>query len=78
VNRILPLAAIEVFVWLILLGMTFTISVGVFEISFGTATLIERVATQVARASVSAALVLVWLILWKWIADRYLSRTLTG
>jgi hypothetical protein len=67
----------EVFVWLILLAITFVISVGVFEISFGTATLMERVATQVARVSVSAALVLVWLTLWKWTADRYLSRTLT-
>ena len=77
-KRVLSLAAIEIFVWLVLLAMTFTISKGVFEITFGTTKLIERVATQVARASVSAALVLVWLMLWKWVADRYLSKTISS
>jgi hypothetical protein len=77
VNRILQLAAMEVFVWLILLAIVFVISKGAFEISFGTATLIARVATQVARVSVSAGLVLVWLLAWKKVADYYLSRMLS-
>ena len=75
VKRLLPLVSIEIFVWLILLAVTFIISKGVFAISFGTATLIERVSTQVIRVSVSAGLVLMWLLLWKWVADYYLSRT---
>jgi len=77
VNRILPLAAMEVFVWLILLAIVFVISKGAFAISFGTSTLIARVATQVARVSVSAALVLIWLLVWKKVADYYLSRMLS-
>ena len=76
-NRILPLAAMEVFVWLILLAIVFVISKGAFAISFGTSTLIARVATQVARVSVSAALVLFWLLAWKKVADYYLSRMLS-
>jgi hypothetical protein len=67
----------EVFVWLILLAIVFVISRGVFAINFGTATLIARVATQTARVSVSAALVLAWLLTWKKIADYYLSRMLS-
>jgi hypothetical protein len=77
VKRIISLAAIEVFVWLILLAITFVISKGAFAISFGTATLIDRIATQVARVSVSAALVLLWLLMWKKVADNYLSKMLS-
>jgi hypothetical protein len=76
-NRILPLAAIEVFVWIILLAITFLISKGAIEINFGTVTLIERIATQTVRLLVSGALVLAWLLAWKKVADYYLSRMLT-
>jgi hypothetical protein len=76
-KRILPLAAIEVFVWLILLAIVFVISEDVLTINFGTATLVARVATQTVRVSVSAALVLLWLLTWKKIADYYLSRMLS-
>jgi len=77
VKRLIPLAAMEVFVWLILLAVVFVISKGAFAINFGTSTLIERVATQVARVSSSGVLVLLWLFAWKKIADYYLSRTLS-
>jgi hypothetical protein len=76
-NRILPLAAIEVFVWIILLAITFLISKGAIEINFGTSTLIERIATQTVRLLVSGALLLAWLLAWKKVADYYLSRMLT-
>jgi hypothetical protein len=77
VKRLLPLAAIEIFVWLFLLGSAFVISKGAFSINFGTRTLIERVATQTARVVASAALVLVWLFGWKRVTDSYFSRTLS-
>lgn len=76
-KRLLPLAAIEVYVWLILLAITFLISKGVLQIDLGMATLMGRVATQIARLSVSAALILIWLIAWKKVTDYYLSRTLS-
>jgi len=76
VKRILPLAAIEVFVWFVLLLITFVISKEAIEISFGTATLVERIATQTVRLLVSATLILVWLLAWKKVADLYLSRML--
>jgi len=77
VRRIIPLAAIEVFAWLMLLAITFLISKGVIEISFGTATLLARIATQAVRLLVSVALVLTWLLAWKKVADLYLSRMLS-
>lgn len=76
-RRIIPLAAIEVFAWLMLLAITFLISKGVIEISFGTATLLARIATQTVRLLVSVALVLTWLLAWKRVADLYLSRMLS-
>ena len=76
-KRLLPLAAIEVFVWLFLLGSTYVISKGAFEISFGTATWTERVATQTARVTASGGLVLIWLLGWKKVTDSYLARTLS-
>lgn len=76
-KRLVPLAAIEVFVWLFLLGSTFIISKGAFAISFGTATLAESVATQTARVAASAGLVLIWLLGWKKVTDSYLTRTLS-
>jgi len=77
VKRLLPLAAIEIFVWAFLLGSTFVISKGAFAINFGTHTLAESVATQTARVVASGALVLVWLFGWKRVTDSYLSRTLS-
>ena len=76
-NRILPLVAIEVFVWFVLLLITFIISKGVIEINFGTATLVERIATQTLRLLVSGVLILVWLLAWKKVADLYLSKMLS-
>jgi type VI protein secretion system component VasK len=76
-NRILPLVAIEVFVWFVLLLITFIISKGVIEINFGTATLVERIATQTVRLLVSGVLILVWLLTWKKVADLYLSKMLS-
>jgi hypothetical protein len=67
----------EVFVWLILLAVVFVISKGAFAINFGTATLLARIATQTARVSVSAMLVLLWLLIWKKTADYYLSKMLS-
>jgi len=76
-KRILPLAAIEVFVWFALLAVTFLISKVAIEIGFGTATLAARIATQTVRLLVSGALVLGWLLAWKKVADLYLSRMLS-
>ena len=61
-KRVLPLAAIEVFVWFILLTVTFLISKVAIEISLGTATLLARIATQAVRLVVSGGLVLGWLL----------------
>jgi hypothetical protein len=76
-KRLLALAAIETFVWLLLLIVTFIISKGALEISFGSATLLARVATQIVRVVASGTLVLIWLFAWKKVADLYLSRTLS-
>ena len=76
-KRILPLVAIEISVWLMLLAITFAISKIAFAIDFGTATLVDRIATQTARLSLSAALIVVWLVAWKRVADYYLARTLS-
>jgi len=75
-KRVLSLAAIEIFVWFVLLTVTFLISRVAIELSFGTAPLIARIATQVLRLLVSGALVLVWLMAWKKVADLYLSKML--
>jgi len=76
-KRLLPLAAIEIFVWLFLLGSTYVISKGAFAINFGTTTLLESVATQTARVVASGGVVLVWLLGWKKVTDWYLVRTLS-
>jgi len=76
-KSIIALAAIEVFVWVALLGVTYVIAKGAFAINLGTTTLTERIATQAARVSASAVLVLVWLFAWKGVADYYLSRMLS-
>ncbi|MGA2973307.1 MAG: hypothetical protein ABSE39_11915 [Candidatus Bathyarchaeia archaeon] len=77
-KRLLPLAAIEVFVWLILLLCTLLISKLAFSINLGNATIVQRVATQVARNMLSGVIVIMWLVIWKKLTDFYLWRTLTG
>lgn len=76
-KRILPLAAIEVFAWFVLLAITYLISKVAIEISFGTLTVAARVATQTVRLLSSGALILAWLLAWKKVADLYLSRMLS-
>jgi len=73
---ILPLAAVEVFVWGVLLLSTFLISRIVFSISVGNETLVSRIATETLRVVFSGAIILAWLIVWKKIADNYFKRTI--
>ena len=75
-RHFLPLVTIEVFVWLILLLCTFLIAKIAFSISLGTATIMERIATQVARNFLAGAIALIWLLVWKKITDAYLWRAL--
>jgi hypothetical protein len=75
-KRILPLAAIEVFVWLILLLSTLLISKFAFSINLGNATIVQRIATQVARNSLAGVIVISWLLVWKKVTDSYLWRAL--
>ena len=75
-KRLLPLAAVEVFVWGILLLSTFLISKVVFSINLGNETLVSRIATETLRVVFSGAIILVWLIVWKKIADNYFRRTI--
>ena len=75
-RHLMPLAAIEVFVWLILLLSTFLVSKFVFSISFGNATLVQRVATGTARVVFSGAIILIWLFVWKKVTDSYFWRTI--
>jgi hypothetical protein len=75
-KRLLPLAAIEVFVWAILLLSTLLISRVAFEISIGTGTLLDRIATQTIRLLVSGIIISVWLLIWKKITDLYFWRTI--
>lgn len=75
-KRLLPLAAIEVFVWAMLLLCTLLISRVAFEIIIGTGSLIDRIATQIVRVLVSGIIIIVWLFAWKKITDRYFWRTI--
>ena len=75
-RHLIPLAVIEVFVWLILLLSTFLISKFVFMINFGNVTLVQRVATETARVVVSGAIILIWLFVWKKVTDTYFWRTI--
>lgn len=75
-KRILPLAAIEVFVWLILLLCTLLVSKFAFSINLGNATIVQRIATQVARNSLAGVIVVIWLLVWKKVADSYLWHAL--
>ncbi len=76
-KRLLPLVAIEVFVWLILLLCTLLISKVVFSINLGNATIIRRVSTEILRDMFSGLIVIGWLLIWKKITDFYLWRTIS-
>ena len=73
---ILSLAAIEVFVWGVLLLSTFLISRVAFSINFGNETLVSRIATETLRVVFSGAIILGWLVVWKKITDNYFKRTI--
>lgn len=73
----MPLMAIVVFVWAILLLSTLLISRIAFSITFGTQTAFQILATQIVRNGFSAMIMLIWLIVWKKVTDLYLWRTLT-
>lgn len=75
-KRLLPLAAVEIFVWVILLVSTLLISRVVFSINLGTETLISRIATESLRVLVSGAIILIWLLVWKKISEAYFWRTI--
>lgn len=75
-KHLLPLAAIEVFVWLILLLSAFAISRVAFAINLGTDTL-SRILTETARVVVSGIIVLFWLLVWKRTTDRYFWRAIS-
>jgi phosphoglycerol transferase MdoB-like AlkP superfamily enzyme len=75
-KRILPLAAIMIFVWVALIVCVLVIGRIAFEISFGSATLGERIATQIIRLVMSCAAVLLWLVSWKKITVRYFWRAI--
>ena len=75
-KRVLPLAAIEVFVWAALIVCVVLIGRLVFEINLGSATLSERIATQIVRLAISCAAVLLWLVSWKKITGRYFWRAI--
>jgi hypothetical protein len=76
-KRLLPLAAIEIFAWLVLLVTTRIISRGAGSISFGTSTLVQLAVTEVSRVLVSGVLVLIWLMSWKKVADIYLQKAIS-
>ena len=75
-NRILPLAAIEIFVWAALIVCVLVVGRIAFEISLGSATLGERIATQIVRLVISSTAVLLWLVSWKRITQRYFWRAI--
>ena len=74
-KRLLPLAAIVIFVWAMLLLCMLLISRVAFDFSIGTETLFARIVTQVVRVLVSGMIILVWLFVWKKITDLYFWRT---
>jgi len=74
-RRLLALAAIEVFVWLILLASTFLISRVAFSITLGNASLLQRIATQVVRLLVSGIIAFSWLLIWKKVTDFWKEMT---
>jgi len=76
-RRFLSLAAIEVFVWLILLVCTFLISKVVFAISLGVETVVQRISTAVIRILMAGVIAVFWLVLWKKLTDFYFWRRVT-
>ena len=75
-KRLLPLAAIEVLVWALMLVVLFLISRVAFAINIGVDTLLDRIATQIARTSVSVIIVVIWLLAWKKITDVHFWRAI--
>jgi hypothetical protein len=75
-KRLLPLAAIEVLVWALMLIVMFLISRVAFAINIGVGTLPDRIATQIARSSLSVIVVVIWLLAWKKITDVHFWRAL--
>jgi hypothetical protein len=75
-KRLLFLIAIEIFVWVALIACVVVISKVAFEITLGTTTLPERIATQSVRLAISVAAVLLWLVSWKKLTERYFWRTI--
>ncbi len=74
-RRLLPLALIEVFVWLVLLLGAFLISRLALNINLGGSNLMLTVATDGVRAGVAAAILLGWLVAWRKMTDFYFWRT---
>jgi len=74
--KLLPLAAIEIFVWAALIVCIVVVSKVAFGISVGNATLLEKITTQIIRFGVSTAAVLLWLVSWKKITQRYFWRAI--
>ena len=72
--KLLPLAAIEIFVWAALIVCIVVVSKVAFGISVGNVTLFEKIATQIIRLGVSTGAVLIWLVSWKKITQRYFWR----
>jgi len=75
-RRLLPLALIEVFVWLMLLLGAFLFSRIVFGINFGTSNLLLTLINDGVRILVSGAILFGWLIAWKRMTDYYFWRTI--
>lgn len=73
-RRLLPLAFIEVFVWLMLLLGAFVIARVVFEINFGTSTFILTLITDGVRTVVSAGILFGWVVAWKRVTHYYFWR----
>ena len=75
-KRLLPLAAIEVLVWALMLIVMFLISRVAFAIIIGGGSLLDRIATQIARTSLSTIIVVIWLLAWKKITDVHFWRAI--
>ena len=77
-KRLLPLAAIEVLVWALMLVVMFLISRVAYAINVGVGTLPDRIATQVVRTALSVIIVVIWLLAWKKITDVHFWRAISG
>jgi hypothetical protein len=75
-KRLLPLAAIEVLVWALMLTVLLLISRVAYAINIGAGSLPDRIATQIVRTSVSVIIVVVWLLAWKKITDVHFWRAI--